>query len=90
LARQDVKSSPFQEAATVTGTLYEIHVVGPLPDTLLEELGRLRVQAEETRTVLRGPVRDQAALLGVLLRLQKVGIELVEVRQFSDPPLGHP
>jgi hypothetical protein len=63
--------------------LYEIHILGPVPEGVLEELGRLRVEAEEPRTVLRGPVRDQAALLGVLLRLQNVGIELVEVRQFS-------
>jgi hypothetical protein len=70
----------------VTAKLYEIHVLGHLPDSVLEELGRLRVQAEGTRTVLRGPVRDQAALLGVLLRLQNVGIELVEVRQFSCRP----
>jgi hypothetical protein len=70
-----------QEAATVTAKLYEIHVRGPLPDDVLEELGRLRVSAETPRTVLRGPVRDQAALLGVLLRLQNIGVELVEVRQ---------
>jgi len=70
----------------VTAKLYEIHVIGPLPDGVLEELGRLRVETEAPRTVLRGPVRDQAALLGVLCRLQNVGIELVEVRQFSGQP----
>ena len=81
-----VTSSRSRKAATVTAKLYEIHVLGPVSDDVLEELGRLRVQAEGTRTVLRGPVRDQAALLGVLLRLQNVGIELVEVRQFPARP----
>jgi hypothetical protein len=62
--------------------LYEIHVCGRMPDAVLDELGELHVTAEGPRTVLRGPVRDQAALLGVLLRLQNVGIELIEVRQY--------
>jgi len=65
--------------------VYEIHICGALPDGALEELGRLKVSAERRQTVLRGPVRDQAALLGVLLRLQNLGIELVEVRQL---PVG--
>jgi hypothetical protein len=34
---------------------YEIHLLGPLPDGVLEELDRLRVRAEGARTVLRGP-----------------------------------
>jgi len=64
--------------------LYEISVRGPLPASLVEELGPLSIDPAEARTVLRGPVRDQAALLGVLTRLRDIGIEIVEVRQFAD------
>ena len=32
-------------------------------------------------TVLRGEVRDQAALYGLLERIQALGLELVEVRR---------
>ena len=70
----------------MTAKLYEIHLRGALTDGVLEELGKLSVTTERPQTVLRGPVRDQAALLGVLLRLQAMGIELVEVRQLPGPP----
>jgi hypothetical protein len=63
---------------------YEIHVRGELPDDVLQELGGLQVSAEEPQTVLRGSIRDQAALHGILLRLQSLGIELVEMRQLPD------
>jgi hypothetical protein len=68
----------------MTAKLYEIHVRGQVSDDVLDELGRLTVATANPRTVLWGPVRDQAALLGILLRLQNMGIELVEVRQFPD------
>jgi hypothetical protein len=32
-------------------------------------------------TVLYGPVQDQAALYGLLNRIQSLGLELVEIRQ---------
>lgn len=48
---------------------YEIHVRGELPDDVLVELGGLQVSVEEPQTVLRGSIRDQAALHGILLRL---------------------
>ena len=63
---------------------YEIHFRGDLPDDVLLELSGLEVRLEEPRTVLRGAIRDQAALQGILLRLSGLGIELVEVRRFPD------
>jgi hypothetical protein len=63
---------------------YEIHVRGDLPDWVLLELGGLEVCLEKPQTVLRGSIRDQAALHGILQRLQSLGIELVEMRQLPD------
>ena len=66
---------------------YEFHVRGRLTDDVLQELRGLRVCVERPQTVLRGPVRDQAALHGILRRLHGMGIELVEVREL--PEMSH-
>jgi hypothetical protein len=39
--------------------------------------------------ILHGPVEDQAALYGLLERIQSLGLELVEVRRLPDSP-GEP
>ena len=38
--------------------------------------------------MLSGPIEDQAALHGLLRRIESLGLELVEVRRF--PPLPAP
>jgi hypothetical protein len=38
---------------------------------------------DPVRTVLRGRLPDQAALLGILVRARLFGLELVEVRRLS-------
>jgi hypothetical protein len=38
--------------------------------------------------VLSGPIEDQAALHGLLRRIESLGLELVEVRRF--PPITSP
>lgn len=68
----------------MTDNEYEIIVRGTVAGEVLEELDALRVEALPPQTVLRGRVRDQAALHGMLRRFESLGIELVEVRQL--PP----
>jgi hypothetical protein len=41
----------------------------------------LEVAIDPVRTVLRGRLPDQAALLGVLTRARLLGLELMEVRR---------
>ena len=45
----------------------------------------MHASVEPVETVLR-PVEDQAALYGLLDRIQALGLELVEVRRLPDPP----
>ena len=60
---------------------FEIRVAGPVPASVLEEPENIEVVSETVDTVLRAPVRDQAALVGISNRLQSCGIELRGIRQ---------
>jgi hypothetical protein len=63
---------------------YEIRVSGLVPESLLAEIEGVRVVVEPVQTVLRGPVLDQAALHGIINRLQRLGLDLIEVRRLID------
>ena len=60
---------------------FEIRVVGPVPADVLDELENIHAVTESVDTVLRGPVPDQAALVGIINRLHGWGIELRGIRQ---------
>lgn len=60
---------------------YEIRVRGQLGGMLLAAFPDLRAQAHGTETVLTGPLTDQAALYGLLARIEALGLELLEVRR---------
>ena len=49
---------------------YEIRVAGVLPSEVLRDLDRLTASVEPVETVVHGPLRDQAALHGLLTRLE--------------------
>ena len=61
-------------------TRYEVRVRGVLGDRLLDAFPELDARAEGGSTLLTGPVTDQAALHGVLARVEALGLELLEVR----------
>ncbi len=63
---------------------FEIHVRGSLTPEALEEFEDLRATVVPAETVLTGVVADQAALYGVLNRLQALGLDLVEVRRIRE------
>ena len=67
---------------------YEFTVTGVVPDSTLIEIEGMRVIAttrssphRPAQTVMRGPVPDQAALHGIMNRLQSIGLDIVEVRR---------
>ncbi len=65
---------------------YEIRVSGPVPESVLVETEGLKIVNEPVHTILRGPVADQAALHGIINRLQRLGLELIEVRRVGPHP----
>ena len=69
---------PHEEAS------YEIRVRGRLSDLLVAAFEGMEASVEPVETVLHGPVQDQAALYGLLDRIQALGLELVEVRRLPN------
>jgi hypothetical protein len=58
---------------------YQIRVRGQLSQTLLVAFPELRAQLLRSETLLVGQLPDQAALFGVLHRIEALGLELLEV-----------
>jgi len=67
---------------------YEIRVSGLVPESVLAEIEGVQVVVEPVQTVMRGPVLDQAALHGIINRLQRLGLDLIEVRRLTDEHLA--
>jgi len=73
--------------ATVPSSYYEIRVSGVLPPEALLDFVRLTASVEPVETVVHGPIRDQAALNGLLARLETFGVQVLEIRRLhgQDP-----
>jgi hypothetical protein len=68
-------------------TVYEIRVEGHLDDEWSEWLGGLSITREEDGTsVLTGPVTDQSALQGLLLKIHNMGLALVSFQRVGARP----
>ena len=67
---------------------YEIRIAGLLPPEALLDFERLTASVEPVETVLHGPILDQAALHGLLARLEMIGVQVLEIRRVRqrDPP----
>lgn len=63
---------------------YEIRVSGLLPPEALLDFERLTASVEPVETVVHGPIRDQAALNGLLARLEAFGVEVLEIRRLHE------
>ena len=63
---------------------YEIRIVGTLPPEALLDFERLTASVHQIETVLHGPLQDQAALNGLLARLETFGVQVLEVRRLQD------
>jgi hypothetical protein len=63
---------------------YEFRVRGHLGPTVLQGFPDLDAEMRGKFTLLRGIIRDQSALHGVLARLEALGLELVDMHQLTD------
>ncbi|WP_369212658.1 hypothetical protein [Streptomyces flavofungini] len=60
---------------------FEIRVRGRFGEAFRSAFGELAVEMRPAETVLLGAELDQAALYGILDRIQALGLELLEVRR---------
>ena len=67
----------------MTTAAYEIRIKGRLSDSLSGAFEDFSVAMRPAETIMRGELRDQSELHGVLDQIQLLGLELVEVRQID-------
>jgi hypothetical protein len=69
---------------------HEISVRGRLGRTMRAAFPGLRAETHGEDTLLTGALTDQAALYGVLARIEALGLELLEVRRLRGGTANHP
>jgi len=67
---------------------YEIHVRGLLSEMLLTAFPGLQATRGDRETVLTGTLPDQAALFGVLVQIETLGLELLDVHSAELREIG--
>ena len=67
----------------MTGSRYEISVQGVLDECWAAWFEGLQVTDDGNRTVISGPVADQAALHGLLNKICGLGLVLISVRRLD-------
>jgi hypothetical protein len=76
--KADLNTAPSPAGERV----YEIHIKGQLNSHWSEWLEGLEVQlAENGEMILFGPMVDQAALMGVLLKLNRLNLTLLSINE---------
>jgi hypothetical protein len=69
---------------------HEIRVRGRLGRTMRAAFPGLHAETHGEETLLTGALPDQAALFGVLARIEAVALELLEVRRLRDGTANQP
>ena len=63
-------------------TQYHVQVKGYLPDGWRQLMERMEIIREAGGiTTLAGPIRDQAELYGLVVKLQNLGLTLISINQ---------
>jgi hypothetical protein len=77
-----------QGGAVVPPVGYEIRIKGRMSDSLTGAFEDFTAAVRPAETVMRGEVRDQAELHGLLDQIQSLGLELIEVRRLPEEESG--
>ena len=67
-------------------SMYAIRIKGQLGATALSAFPSMAYQMMGGETVLTGWLQDRSALFGVLAQIERLGLELLEVRQVRTSP----
>ena len=71
------------DSRAVAPSDYEIRVKGRLSDTVTSVFEDFTAAVKPAETTLRGEIRDQAELHGLLEQIQSLGLELIEVKRLE-------
>lgn len=63
---------------------YEMRIKGRLSDSVTGAFEDFTSSVKPAETVMRGEIRDQSELHGLLERIQSLGLELIEIRRLDD------
>jgi len=69
------------DSRAVAAVGYEIRVKGRLSDTVASAFEDFTASVKPAETTLRGDIRDQTELHGLLDQLQALGLELFELKR---------
>ena len=73
---------------------YEIRIKGRISDSLLSAFEGLAVTTEPVETIVYGPLADQEAVHRLLIKLESLGLEVIELRRLpggaGDPGAAPP
>jgi hypothetical protein len=74
---------PWEFSPVAASAGYEIRIKGRLSDSLSGAFEDFTARVKPAETVMRGELRDQSELHGLLDRIQSLGLELIEVRRLD-------
>ena len=78
----------MRDADQVRSQTYEITFTGEAGPALRAEFDECEVSVDSGTTTLRAELPDQAALIGLMLRITALRFELINVRLVALPPGG--
>jgi hypothetical protein len=65
---------------------YEIRIKGRIYDSLLPAFEGLAVTIQPVETIVYGPIANQEAVHKLLIKLESLGLEVVEFRRLPGQP----
>ena len=69
-----------------TSAHYRIRLKGCLDDTWSDWFEEMAISSKGAETILTGPVADQAALHGLLIRIRDLNLTLLAVERLAPEP----